>query len=104
MLDPVGEHDAATHAVAQHDDLELRILGGRDADEGVEVVGVFGDVAQVDAFTAGAAVSAQVERVDGEAGLAEALGDVVVAAGVLGVAVTSTTTPRGSSSSGSHTS
>ena len=32
-------------------------------------------------------MSAQVEGVDGEAGLAEALGDVVVAAGVLGVAV-----------------
>ncbi len=67
--------------------LELRVLGGRDTDQGVEVVGVFGDVTQVHPLAAGAAVSAQVKGVHREAGLAEALRDVVVAAGVLGVAV-----------------
>ena len=87
MLDAVGEDDAAAHAVAEHDALEFGVLGGRDADEGVEVVGVLGDVAQVDPLAAGPAVAAQVERVGDEAGLAEPLRDVVVAAGVLGVAV-----------------
>ena len=104
VLDAVGEHDAAAHAVAEHDAVELGVLGGRDTDEGVEVVGVFGDVTQVDPLAAGAAVSAQVEGVDHEAGLAEALRDVVVAAGVLGVAVTQHDDAAGSSSSGSHTS
>ena len=87
MLDGVGEHDAAAHAVAEHDALELRVLGGGDADEGVEVLGVLGDVAQIDPLAAGAAVTAQVEGVHDEARFAEPLGDVVVAAGVLGIAV-----------------
>ena len=87
MLDPVGEHDAAAHAVAEHDALELRVFGGRDADEGVEVAGVFGDVAQVDPLAAGAAVSAEVEGVDGRPDSPKSLRDVVVAAGMFGVAV-----------------
>ena len=104
VLDAVGEHDAAAHAVAQHDALELRVLGGRDADEGVEVLGVLGDVAQVDPLAAGAAVSAQVEGVDGEARLAEPLRDVVVAAGVFGVAVAQHDHTARVLVSGSHTS
>jgi hypothetical protein len=53
----------------------------------VEVVGVFGDVAQVDPLAAGAAVTSVVQRIGDEAGFAEPLRDVVVAAGMLGVAV-----------------
>ena len=103
VLDAVGEHDAAAHAVAEHDALEPGVIGGRDADQGVEVVGVFGDVAQVDPLAAGTAVAAMVQGVGDQAGFAEPLRDMVVAAGVLGVAVASTTTPRGSVS-GVHTS
>ena len=87
MLDAVGEHDAAAHAVAQHDPLQPGVVGGGDADQGVEVVGVFGDVAQVDPLAAGTAVTAMVQRIGDEAGLTEPLRDVVVATGVLGVSV-----------------
>ena len=87
VLDAVGEHDAAAHAVSQHDAFELGVRGGGDADEVVEVVGVLGDVLEVDALAAGAAVPAVVEGVGDEPGLAEALRDVVVATGVLAVTV-----------------
>ena len=73
MLDPVGEDDAAAHAVAEHHALESRVRRGGDADQVVEVVGVLGDVLQVDPLAAGAAVSTQVERVGDQPGLAEAL-------------------------------
>ena len=87
MLDAVGEHDAAAHTVAQHDPLQPGVVGGGNADQGVEVVGVFGDVAQVDPLAAGTAVTAMVQRIGDEAGLTEPLRDVVVATGVLGVPV-----------------
>ena len=63
------------------------VFGGGDADEGVEVAGVFGDVAEVDPFATGPAVAAQVQRVGDEPGFAEPLRDVVVSARVLGVSV-----------------
>jgi hypothetical protein len=87
VLDAVGEDDPATHAVAQHDALQPGVLGGRDADQCVEVVDVFGDVAQIDPLAAGSAVSAVVQRVGDQAGFAESLRDMVVAAGMLGVPV-----------------
>ena len=87
VLGAVGEHHAAAHAVAEDDTGQIGVFPGRDADEGVEVTGVLADVAQVDALAAGASVAAVVEGVDEEPGGAEALGDVVIAAGVLGVAV-----------------
>ena len=67
--------------------LSAGMRGGRDADEGVEVVGVLRDVPQVDPLAAGPAVAAEVQGVGDEPGLAEPLRDVVVAAGVFGVAV-----------------
>ena len=101
VLDAVGEHDAAAHAVAEHDALEFGVLGGGDADQGVEVAGVLGDVPQVDPLAAGPAVAAVVQRVGDEAGLAEPLRDVVVAAGVLGVAVGQHDDPARSGAPGS---
>ena len=41
VLGAVGEHDAAAHAVAEHDAVEIGVVGGGDVDEGAEVVGVF---------------------------------------------------------------
>ena len=84
--------------------LRSGVLGGRDADQGVEVAGVLGDVPQVHPLAAGSSVAAVVQRVGDQAGFAESLRDVVVAAGMLGVPVgQSTTTPRGAVS-GVHTS
>ena len=87
MLDTVGEDDSAAHAVAQHDPGEPGVLGGGDADEGVEVCGVLGDVAQVHPLAAGPAVTPVIQRVGDQPGFAEPRRDVVVAAGVLGVPV-----------------
>ena len=53
-----------------------------DPDEGGEVAGVFGDVLDVNPLTAGAAVSAVVQGIGQQAGGAELLRDVVVAAGM----------------------
>jgi hypothetical protein len=83
VFDAVGEDDAAAHAVAQHHTLDSRVLACGNADQGVEVTGVVGEVLQVDALTARATVPAQVERVGDQARRAEALGDVVVATSVL---------------------
>ncbi len=87
MLDAVGEDDAAAHAVAEHDPRQVGVFGGGDADQGVEIVGVLGDVAQVHPFAAGAPVAAEIQRVGDQPGLAEALRDVVIAAGMLGISV-----------------
>src|SRR4029079_11274918 len=87
MLDAVCEHDAAAHTVAQHDPLQPGVVSGGDADPGVEGVGVFGDVAQVDPLAAGTAVTAMVQRIGDEAGFTEPLRDVIVATGVLGIPV-----------------
>lgn len=56
---------------------------GRNADQGVEVGRVFGDVADQHAFAAGAAVPTVIQRVGDQPGRREALGHVVVASGVL---------------------
>ena len=53
-----------------------------DPDQGGEVAGVFGDVLDVNPLTAGAAVSAVVQGIGHQAGGAEPLRDVVVAAGM----------------------
>src|SRR6201996_4743978 len=82
MLDAVGEHDAAAHAVAQHDARRTRMFLGRDADQGVEVGGVLGDVLQQHALAAGAAVSAMVERIGHQSLADEPRSDMVVATGV----------------------
>ncbi len=87
MLDTVGEHDAAPHAVAEHHQLQAGVLGGGDPHQGVEVAGVLGHVAQIDPLAAGAAVPAVIQCVGDQAGFAEPGRDVVVAAGVFGVAV-----------------
>ena len=63
------------------------MLGGGRPGEGVEVGGVFGDIAQVHPFAAGSAVATVVQRVGDQTGVGEPRRDVVVAAGVLGVSV-----------------
>ena len=83
VLGAVGEDDPAAHAVPEHDLGQPRVLPVGDADQRGEVVGVLGDVLDVDPLAAGAAVTAVIERVGDQAGLAEPLRDVVVAAGVL---------------------
>ena len=83
MFDAVGEHDAATHAVAEHDACRTGMLLGGDPDQGVEVAGVFGDVLEQHPLAARAAVSAMVERVGHQSIAAEPRSDVVVATGML---------------------
>ena len=58
-----------------------------DTDQGGEVSGVLGDVPHPHPLAARAAVSAVVQRVGDQPGLAEAPRDVVVAAGVLAEAM-----------------
>ncbi|CKU83840.1 Uncharacterised protein [Mycobacterium tuberculosis] len=43
-FDTVSEHNAAAHAVPEHDALAPGIFPGGDPNEGVEVSGVLGDV------------------------------------------------------------
>ena len=59
------------------------MLAFGDPDQGVEVGGELGDIAHQHALAAGAAVPAVVQSVGDQPGFAEALRDVVIAAGVL---------------------
>ena len=56
---------------------------GGDTDQGVEVTGVLGDVSHQHPLAARTAMPTVVQRVCDQPSLAEALRDVVVAAGVL---------------------
>ena len=82
MFDAVGEHDAAAHAVAEHDARGTGMFFGGDADQGVEVAGVLGDVLDQHPLAARATVPAVVERVGHQPVPAEPRSDMVVAAGV----------------------
>ena len=86
-FDAVGEHDPTAHAVPEHDALEAGVLPGGDADQGVEIAGVLGDVPHQHPLAIGTAVPSVVQGVGDQPRVAEALRDVVVAAGILAEAV-----------------
>ena len=68
--------------MTEHDALQAVVLAGGDADQGVEIGGVLGDVPHQHALATRAAVPPVVQRVGDQPGVAEALRDVVKAAGV----------------------
>ena len=73
--------------MAEHDAVQVRVIGRGDVDERAEVVGVVRQPLEPHPLAARAAVPAEIERVRDQPGVAEPLCDVVVPAGVLGVTV-----------------
>ena len=87
MLDTVGEDDAATHAVSEHDQRQSRVLLTRGQHQRAVVRHELPHVPHPHPLTTGPAVAAVIQCVGPQARLAEPLRDVVIAAGVLAVAV-----------------
>ena len=87
MCDTVGEHDAAAHAVPEHDQRPPRMLAARDLHQ----LSVIGDelrhLPHPHPLATGSSVPPVIQGVHGQTGIAEPLRDVVVAAGVFAVPV-----------------
>jgi hypothetical protein len=69
--------------VPEHDALQAWVFPGCDTDQGGEITGVLVDVPHQHPFAARTAVPAVVQRVGDQPGLAETLGNMVVAASML---------------------
>ena len=87
VLRTIGHNDRATHTVAEHDTRQIRVLGGRDFGQGTKVVDELRHVAHPHSLAAGPSVAAVVKGVGQQTGRAEAARDMVIAPGVLAVAV-----------------